>query len=109
MKRIDAPMFVVLVRYTRSEEAVTRHLSEHRKFVEEGYARGVFIVSGRGADGDPGVYVASGISRDELQEFIKGDALYKYSLADFEIVQFHASRACDALGHHFSPCHLNSD
>jgi uncharacterized protein YciI len=101
MKQIDTRMFVVLVRYTQPEEVVMRHLSEHRKFIEQGYARGVFIVSGRGADGDPGVYVASGVSREELREFIKGDALYRESVAEYEIVGFHASRACDELGQLF--------
>lgn len=78
-----------------------RHLSEHRKFIEQGYARGVFIVSGRGADDDPGVYVGSGMSREELQEFIKGDAFHQQSVAEYEIIQFNASRACDALGRLF--------
>lgn len=103
MKHIDTRMFVVLVRYTQPTGLVLKHLPEHRKFIEQGYARGIFIVSGRGADGDPGVYIASGLSREELQEFVKSDAFYHHSVAEYEIVQFHASRACDALGQLFPP------
>lgn len=101
MKHIDMLMFVVLVRYTKPVDIVMAHLAEHRRFVEECYARGIFIVSGRGADADPGVFVASGVTREELRELIKGDAFYKHSVAEYEIVAFHASRICDALGQEF--------
>ena len=70
-------------------------------FVEEQYVRGTFIASGRGAEGDPGVYIASGLSRQDLQELIKGDAFHRHSVAEYEIVEFHASRVCDALGELF--------
>jgi uncharacterized protein YciI len=101
MKYIDTRMFVVLVRYTQPTEVVMVHLSEHRMFVERQYACGTFIASGRGAEGDPGVYIASGVTRQELQELIKGDAFHQHSVAEYEIVEFHASRVCDALGQLF--------
>ncbi|WP_105405265.1 YciI family protein [Neorhizobium sp. T7_12] len=98
MKQIDTPVYVVLVRYTQPIDAVMKHLAEHRKFVEEGYARGIFLLSGRGADGDPGIIIATGLTRKELAEAVKEDAFYRHSVAEYEIVEFHASRACDSLG-----------
>jgi len=101
MKTIDAPVFVVLVRYTQPVEAVMKHLEAHREFIASGYARGIFLVSGRGADDDPGVVVASGVSRQELQQLMKQDPFHKHSMATYEVLQFHASRACDELGQLF--------
>lgn len=98
MKYIDTRMFVVLIRYVQPIDVVQRHLPEHRKFVEHAYEQHIFIASGRGADGDPGVYVGYGMGREDLLEFIKNDAFYRHSVAEYEIAHFHASRACDALG-----------
>lgn len=97
MKYIDASMFVVLVRYLQPEEIVLRHLTEHRAFVESGYEAGYFVVSGAGVGKDPGIIVATGLSKTELREFLKGDPFHLNNLASYEVLEFHGSRARDCL------------
>lgn len=98
MKDIDQPMFVVLIRYIRPKEAVLEHLAEHQAFLRDAYSRGVLVASGRGADEDPGVMVGYGLSRAEVRQLVEQDAFHRHGVAEFEIVQFHASRVCDELG-----------
>lgn len=97
MKYVDQLLFVILVHYTKPIAEVRKYLDEHKNFVEDGYRRGIFLASGRGADQDPGVLVGRGASREELETLVKQDAFYRHGVADYEILQFHASRVCDEL------------
>ncbi|WP_175684616.1 YciI family protein [Burkholderia anthina] len=97
MKHIDTPMFVVLARYIQPETVALKFLADHRAFIESGYEAGYFVASGAGTNGDPGVIVATGLSKDALREFLKRDAFYLNSVASHEILEFHGSRASDGL------------
>ncbi|MDR8105000.1 GTP cyclohydrolase [Burkholderia cenocepacia] len=97
MQYIDTPMFVVLVRYIQPEAVVERFLAEHRAFIESCYEAGYFVVSGGGANGDPGVIIATGLSKNALREVLKRDAFCLNSVATHEILEFHGSRARDSL------------
>jgi uncharacterized protein YciI len=97
MKYVDQRLFIILVRYKQPMSEIERHLAGHREFVEKWYQDGFLIASGRGADHDPGAFVGYGQSREAIAERVKEDPLLKYGVADYEIIQFHASRVCDAL------------
>ncbi len=98
MNDIDQLMFVVLIRYTKPKEEVLQHLAEHQAFLKDAYARGMLVASGRGADQDPGVMVGHGLSRAEVQALVEQDPFHMHGVAAYEVIQFHASRACDELG-----------
>ena len=63
-------MFVILVNYIEPLNEIDAHLEAHRRFLDEGYAAGYFLVSGPRVPRTGGVILAKAASADELKTFI---------------------------------------
>ncbi|AEI82960.1 hypothetical protein CNE_BB2p01490 (plasmid) [Cupriavidus necator N-1] len=67
-------MFIVELTYTQPLNAIEARLSEHRRFLDAQYARGLFLVSGPKNPRDGGVILVSGlIARNELDKLLRED------------------------------------
>jgi uncharacterized protein YciI len=90
-------MFVLLNRYLKPLEEVDRVLPEHRRFQDEMYARGTFIVSGRLEPRTGGVTIANARSRAEIEEILAADPFVRAGITEYEIVEFTPTRHSDAF------------
>jgi len=84
-------MFVVLLRYEAPLDEIDRLMPEHVRFLEQGYAAGVFVASGRQVPRDGGVILAVGDSKADLEEVMQHDPFIDRGAATFEIVEFRTS------------------
>ncbi|MBN2427802.1 MAG: YciI family protein [Deltaproteobacteria bacterium] len=90
-------MFIVNLSYIKPLDTVDRHLPEHKEFLREQYAKGVFIVSGRKVPRTGGVILARGKSRKELLAILEADPFFRDGIADYEVTQFTPSLVAEGL------------
>ncbi|MFS8980704.1 YciI family protein [Cupriavidus necator] len=91
-------MFIVELTYTQPLDAIEARLSEHRRFLDAQYARGLFLVSGPKNPRDGGVILVSGlIARNELDKLLREDPFHKNGLAEYRVTEFAALKHHPAL------------
>jgi len=90
-------MFVVLLSYTCDISKVEQHLAAHVAYLEQQYAAGVFLASGRKVPRTGGVILAQADSRDQLLQILAQDPFQQQQLADYEVIEFIPSKTAAAL------------
>ena len=85
-------MFVVIVTYKKPIEIVEKYLAEHLVFLDQGYQKNYFIVSGRKVPRTGGVIVSQLNDREKLEAFIKTDPFYIHEVVDYELIEFVAGK-----------------
>lgn len=85
-------MFLALLRYKVSRKELEPYLPSHRAFLDAGYARGDFIVSGRMMTGKGGVILSPLTRLVEFGDLLLKDPFKIHDLADYEIIAFDPSR-----------------
>jgi uncharacterized protein YciI len=91
-------MFVLLLTYTKPLEEVDALMRDHMKWVNEQYAAGRFVVSGRQVPRTGGVILARGDDRDEIDAIAAADPFVKSGVATVDVIQFRASQAAPGFG-----------
>jgi len=90
-------MFIVDLHYTAPLDAIDAVLEEHAAFLDEGYALGYFIASGRKVPRTGGIILAQTADKAGLEIFLQRDPFQQAGLAQYTITEFTASRkAADA-------------
>lgn len=84
-------MFVVKLTYTAPLERIDAAMRDHVAFLEECYAAGVFLASGRQVPRVGGVILATAPSKTDLAEILAHDPFLRDGLASCEIVEFRTS------------------
>lgn len=79
--------FLLISRYTAPLERVQELLPAHREFLQERFASGLFVVSGRRVPWTGGVIVARG-TRAEAEAAVADDPFTQEGVAETEIVEF---------------------
>ena len=90
-------MFVLLLSYIRPIEEVDALMREHVAWLNEHYAAGRFVVSGRRVPRTGGVIVARGDDRDEVERVAASDPFVAAGVATCEVIQFRASQTADGF------------
>jgi uncharacterized protein YciI len=90
-------MYLVLMNYVKPLEVVDEYLPAHRKFLEDGYQKGVFLLSGPREPRSGGVILAQAGSRWELAAVLEQDPYVTEGVATYEIIEFKATRTGKAL------------
>ena len=86
-------MYLLLVHYLRPLDEVDTQLEAHRAFLDAGYARGVFVVSGpRTERALGGVILARATDEEELAALIAADPFVQYGLARYEVIAFRVTK-----------------
>jgi uncharacterized protein YciI len=89
-------MFVIEITYTAALSTIDAHMAAHVAFLDEHYAAGRFVVSGRKIPRDGGIIIATGGSRQRLERIMADDPFVSRGLATVRIIEFRASqRAAD--------------
>jgi uncharacterized protein YciI len=90
-------MFVLLLRYVRPLEEVDALMRDHMRWVNEHYAAGRFVVSGRQIPRNGGVILARGDDREEMERIAAADPFVAGGVATCEVIQFRASQSADGF------------
>ena len=90
-------MFVVLLRYCQPLEVIDGLLNAHRLYLDENYARGVFLASGRQLPRTGGVTLARAASREALEAILAEDPFATAGAASYEVVEFLPGKVAPGL------------
>jgi uncharacterized protein YciI len=88
-------MFVLLLTYVRPVEEVDALMRDHMRWVNEHYAAGRFVVSGRRIPRTGGVILAHGDDRDAMEQIAASDPFVAGGVATCEVIQFRASQRAE--------------
>jgi len=82
-------MYIIHLTYLKPLSEVEAHVVEHRAFLDEYYARGIFIASGPNNPRDGGVIIASShASRPELDAILAEDPFAQHGVASYAVTEF---------------------
>ena len=84
-------MFIISLTYKYPLTEVDKHLEAHVAYLQQQYADGYFIASGRKIPRTGGLIIAKAASREELEAILAKDPFAKADLADYDITEFTAS------------------
>lgn len=90
-------MFVVLLRFSDGRRAAGDHLDGHQRWVEQGFADGVFLAVGSIEPGVGGGILAHAASADELQRRVDTDPFVVHGVVTPEIIEITPARTDDRL------------
>jgi uncharacterized protein YciI len=92
-------VFVLLLTYVKPLAEVDALMRRHMAWLDEHYAAGRFLVSGRRIPRTGGVILAHGDDRGEIEAIAAADPFVAGGVATCEVIQFRASqRAPDLEG-----------
>jgi uncharacterized protein YciI len=92
-------VFVLLLTYVKPLPEVDALMRRHMAWLDEHYAAGRFLVSGRRIPRTGGVILARGDDRGEIEAIAAADPFVAGGVATCEVIQFRASqRAPDLEG-----------
>ena len=81
-------LFVVSLEYVKPLSTVDRYLKEHKAFLDQQYAAGHFVASGRKVPRTGGVILASVANRADLEKILAADPFAKHRLAEYQVTEF---------------------
>ena len=89
-------MFVIELVYNADLVDIDAAMKAHVTWLNEHYAAGTFVVSGRKVPRDVGIILATGHDRAALEAIVRADPFVARGLADYRLIEFNASqRAAD--------------
>ncbi|MGV3530389.1 MAG: YciI family protein [Flavisolibacter sp.] len=89
-------MFVIELTYKAPMEEIDRLLPEHNAFLDQQYAKGIFLASGRKVPREGGIILATGKKLD-VEAAITSDPFYRHDLANYRITEFQVTRKAEEL------------
>lgn len=80
--------FIVEITYKVTFEELQGTLSAHRSFLDEGYEKGLLLMSGPQNPKTGGMVVARAETPEEIQEYFSRDPYRKGGFASYRFVEF---------------------
>lgn len=90
-------MFVLELTYTAPEERVDELLAEHGAWLDERYAAGVFLASGRKVPREGGLILAVAADRAAVEALAATDPFAVQGVAVYRVIEFRATKTAAAL------------
>ncbi|MCX4885235.1 MULTISPECIES: YciI family protein [unclassified Streptomyces] len=90
-------MFVLELTYTAPLDAVDALLEAHVAWLDEQFAKGVFLAAGRKEPRDGGIILALFEDRAQAEELTAGDPFSTGGVCTYRIIEFVAARTAPAL------------
>ena len=90
-------MFLIELTYKAALTEIDRHKKAHVAFLNQHYAAGRFVVSGRKIPREGGIIVAIGGTREEIEALMREDPFVARGLAEVRVVEFRASQRAPDL------------
>ena len=90
-------MFIVSITYTKPASEIDSLLTAHKKFLNQQYAEGVFLMSGRKVPRTGGIIIPDCADRAEIEAIMESDPFFIGGVAEYEIIEFVPSMTAEAL------------
>ena len=90
-------MFIVSITYTKPASEIDSLLTAHKKFLNQQYAEGVFLMSGRMVPRTGGIIIATADSRADIEAVIELDPFNEAGAASYTITEFVPTMTADIL------------
>jgi uncharacterized protein YciI len=90
-------MFIIELIYKADLSRVDAHMRAHMAFLNEHYAAGRFVASGRKIPRDGGIILALAKDREELEAIVRQDPFVSHEVADYRIIEFRVSQRADNI------------
>ncbi|CAM4159834.1 YciI family protein [Pseudoalteromonas byunsanensis] len=90
-------MFIISLTYQVPLAEVDRFIPEHIDYLNEQYAKGYFILSGRKEPRTGGVIISSISERQVLNQVLAQDPFYREGLASYEITEIVPTKSSKQL------------
>ncbi|MFA0630972.1 YciI family protein [Vibrio sp. 10N.222.49.A3] len=90
-------MFIISLTYQVSLEKIDAFIPEHVDYLNEQYAKGYFILSGRKEPRTGGVIISTISDRNELNEVLALDPFNREGLANYEVTEIVPTKASNSL------------
>lgn len=90
-------MFAVILEYKKPIEEVERHTVAHRAFLDEYYAKGILVMSGRQTSAKGGVIIANAANRQQVEEIFAQDPFNIEGVAEYQYYEFTPNKYHPAL------------
>jgi uncharacterized protein YciI len=90
-------MFVLELTYTAPLDRVDTHLADHVAWVDQGFAAGHLIASGRKVPRDGGVLLATAEDRAAAEDLAASDPFAIAGVCEYRVVEFVATKTAPAL------------
>lgn len=90
-------MFVVLLTYKKPIAEAELHLAAHIAYLDEHFAAGTFVASGRKVPRTGGVILAKAESRTVLEAILHQDPFSIADVAEFEVIEFVPTKTAPGL------------
>jgi len=81
-------MFLIMLHYQQPLDIVDEYLPRHREFLQLGYDKNYFIVSGPQTPRVGGVVLSQLTDKAQLENILKEDPFYTAGIAEYEIIEF---------------------
>lgn len=81
-------MFVILLDYVKPTDIVDQYLAEHRAYLDVGYQKNYFVVSGPRNPRTGGVIFSQLKDRGQLEGILAQDPFRIHGIAEYEIIEF---------------------
>ena len=88
-------MFIISITYTKPMAEIDALLSAHRRYLNEQYANGLFLMSGRKVPRSGGVIIADAPNRADVEAVVQLDPFYAAGVAAYDIIEFVPSMAAE--------------
>lgn len=90
-------MFIIILKYKKTIEAVMKNLDAHIIFLNKYYSQNKFICSGRQEPRTGGIIVCTAKNKEEVNSIILEDPFYKNDISEYEIIEFTPSKYADGF------------
>ena len=90
-------MFIISLTYQVPLEKVDDFIPEHVDYLNEQYAKGHFILSGRKEPRTGGVIISTIVDRNKLNDVIALDPFHRKGLASYEVTEIVPTKASEKL------------
>lgn len=90
-------VYVVVLNYVKPLDEVDAQLPAHVEWLKEGYARGIFLASGRKIPRTGGVILCRCEDDDVLREYLKQDPFQQSGVAKVDVIPFEPSMMAPEL------------
>ena len=94
---ILSEMFVIELVYTADLSEIDGAMKAHVAWLNQHYASGTFVLSGRKVPRDGGIIIATGDDRAAIEAIVAADPFVARGLATARVIEFRASQRADDL------------
>ena len=90
-------MFIVELTYKAELAEIDAAMKPHLAYLNQHYASGRFVMSGRKVPRDGGVILVTGDDRAEVEALVRQDPFVSRGLAEFRLIQFRVSQRAKSI------------